>query len=118
MITVGFTRVAEIKRPPRPLDSILLPGSMPPLSGGWWGFRRDLEDDISVTPQYYVLVCVSSYVWWYSLPRVAMASTTMAACRVCEDPLALQVDAEDDESDEPRSVPNDLTLPCGCHFHW
>ncbi|KAK3295049.1 uncharacterized protein B0H64DRAFT_200988 [Chaetomium fimeti] len=43
-------------------------------------------------------------------------------CRSCHDPLTLTLDAEDsgveeDAADE-QTVPDDLLLPCGCHFHW
>ncbi|RYP18110.1 hypothetical protein DL765_004122 [Monosporascus sp. GIB2] len=40
----------------------------------------------------------------------------MTTCRACEDPLTLQV--EDEETEQLQSVPDDLQLPCGCHFHW
>ncbi|KAH9892230.1 hypothetical protein F4778DRAFT_749827 [Xylariomycetidae sp. FL2044] len=39
-----------------------------------------------------------------------------AACKVCEEPLMLEVD--DDEEGNSQSVPDDLELQCGCHFHW
>lgn len=39
----------------------------------------------------------------------------MANCKVCDEPLILQVD---DEVGEMHSIPDDLELPCGCHFHW
>lgn len=40
-------------------------------------------------------------------------------CKACHDPLTLTVDPDDsgDEDDE-QTVPDDLLLPCGCHFHW
>ncbi|KAI8960980.1 hypothetical protein F5Y11DRAFT_328017 [Daldinia sp. FL1419] len=41
----------------------------------------------------------------------------MAACKVCEQPLTLELD-NDDGSDEPQMVPDDLELTCGCHYHW
>ncbi len=41
----------------------------------------------------------------------------MATCEVCRDPLAIEVDAED-SGDEGQTVPDDLELTCGCHFHW
>jgi hypothetical protein len=40
------------------------------------------------------------------------SSSTTPLCKVCTDPLLTP--AEDDEP----SVPDDLTLPCGCHYHW
>ncbi|KAI0383224.1 hypothetical protein F5Y04DRAFT_250876 [Hypomontagnella monticulosa] len=41
----------------------------------------------------------------------------MAACKVCEQPLTLELD-NDDGSDEPQLIPDDLELTCGCHYHW
>ncbi|KAI1104759.1 hypothetical protein F4804DRAFT_177061 [Jackrogersella minutella] len=41
----------------------------------------------------------------------------MAACKVCEQPLTLEVD-DDDGTDEPQFVPDDLEVSCGCHYHW
>ncbi|KAL5585079.1 hypothetical protein FOVSG1_014468 [Fusarium oxysporum f. sp. vasinfectum] len=51
----------------------------------------------------------------------------MALCKVCEETLVLRLDPEEDVDDEAgaagpstsdSSVPDDLELPCGCHFHW
>ncbi|EOO01723.1 putative ring finger-like protein [Phaeoacremonium minimum UCRPA7] len=40
-------------------------------------------------------------------------------CKACENDLILQVhEDEDDPSSETLSFPDDLELPCGCHFHW
>ncbi|KAI1389916.1 uncharacterized protein F4822DRAFT_218168 [Hypoxylon trugodes] len=41
----------------------------------------------------------------------------MAACKICEQPLTLEVDDEDG-TDEKQFIPDDLKLSCGCHFHW
>ncbi|KAF4342720.1 ring finger [Fusarium beomiforme] len=53
----------------------------------------------------------------------------MSLCEACEETLVLRLDPEDID-DEPggfsaagpstsgSSVPDDLELPCGCHFHW
>ncbi|WYZ42040.1 hypothetical protein EsH8_V_000935 [Colletotrichum jinshuiense] len=45
-----------------------------------------------------------------------------AVCKACEDPLVISIepDSEDEgqAGDEPQNVPDDLELPCGCHFHW
>lgn len=38
----------------------------------------------------------------------------MSVCTSCEDPLVLGID----EDDNVTPVPDDLLLPCGCHFHW
>ncbi|KAI0151270.1 hypothetical protein BJ166DRAFT_386676 [Pestalotiopsis sp. NC0098] len=40
----------------------------------------------------------------------------MASCKECEEPLLLEI--EDDESGAVQAFPDDLELPCGCHFHW
>ncbi|KAI1081328.1 hypothetical protein F5B20DRAFT_60870 [Whalleya microplaca] len=40
----------------------------------------------------------------------------MATCKECEEPLVLEV--EDEEGNGTESIPDDLELPCGCHFHW
>jgi hypothetical protein len=51
----------------------------------------------------------------------------MALCKACQETLVLRLDPEEDVDDEAgaagpstsdSSVPDDLELPCGCHFHW
>lgn len=49
----------------------------------------------------------------------------MSGCKACQQPLVLELDPEDfDEAASsavggaPTTVPDDLELPCGCHFHW
>ncbi|KAM5352154.1 hypothetical protein ACJ41O_004877 [Fusarium nematophilum] len=53
----------------------------------------------------------------------------MSLCKTCQEELVLRMEPEDDVDDEagapsagPSSVsttvPDDLELPCGCHFHW
>ena len=39
----------------------------------------------------------------------------MSACKLCKEPLFLNVEEEDVEEEK---VPDDLALSCGCHFHW
>ncbi|KAL2149118.1 hypothetical protein VTH82DRAFT_8466 [Thermothelomyces myriococcoides] len=41
-------------------------------------------------------------------------------CKACQDPLIISLDPDESENGEeqPQSVPDDLLLPCGCHFHW
>lgn len=41
----------------------------------------------------------------------------MATCKSCSDPLTLTLDPEE-SGDEGQTVPDDLLLPCSCHFHW
>ncbi|OHW99743.1 ring finger-like protein [Colletotrichum incanum] len=45
-----------------------------------------------------------------------------AVCRACEDPLVIVLEPESDDEgqtvEDPQNVPDDLELPCGCHFHW
>ncbi|KAK4099986.1 hypothetical protein N658DRAFT_473902 [Parathielavia hyrcaniae] len=38
-------------------------------------------------------------------------------CKSCHDPLTLVLDPEESDSEE-ETVPDDLLLPCGCHYHW
>lgn len=55
----------------------------------------------------------------------------MATCKVCDEPLLVPVDDSEDEGPSagassssaaaaaaPQTVPDDLQLPCGCHYHW
>lgn len=48
----------------------------------------------------------------------------MAICKVCDEPLLVPLDDEEDDgpsgasSSAPQTVPDDLQLPCGCHYHW
>ncbi|KAM7185045.1 hypothetical protein V8F20_011951 [Naviculisporaceae sp. PSN 640] len=39
------------------------------------------------------------------------------SCKACNDPLLLTLEPEE-SGDEETSVPDDLLLPCSCHFHW
>ncbi|TQN72012.1 hypothetical protein CSHISOI_03525 [Colletotrichum shisoi] len=45
-----------------------------------------------------------------------------AVCKACEDPLVIVLEPESDDegytAEDPQNVPDDLELPCGCHFHW
>ncbi|KAF2967614.1 hypothetical protein GQX73_g5924 [Xylaria multiplex] len=45
-----------------------------------------------------------------------MAATSI--CKICEDPLVVEVEDEDSEDAGPQTVPDDLELSCSCHFHW
>ncbi|KAK4126745.1 hypothetical protein N657DRAFT_588387 [Parathielavia appendiculata] len=38
-------------------------------------------------------------------------------CKSCHDPLSLTLDPEESDG-EGETVPDDLLLPCGCHYHW
>lgn len=48
----------------------------------------------------------------------------MTTCKVCDEPLLVPVDDSEDEgpsagaSSALQTVPDDLQLPCGCHYHW
>ncbi len=51
--------------------------------------------------------------------------TLMATCKSCGQALVLELDPDDyDEATSsivggsPTVVPDDLELPCNCHFHW
>ncbi len=40
-------------------------------------------------------------------------------CKSCHDPLTLTLDPEESgDEGEGETVPDDLVLSCGCHFHW
>ncbi|KAI0407725.1 hypothetical protein F4802DRAFT_524895 [Xylaria palmicola] len=39
-------------------------------------------------------------------------------CNICEDTLVVEVEDEDGENAGRQTVPDDLELTCGCHFHW
>lgn len=53
------------------------------------------------------------------------------SCAKCQNPLVLEVDYSDDEdvsmgagsssaaaAQNTQTVPDDVALNCGCHFHW
>ena len=42
----------------------------------------------------------------------------MEICKLCSDPLVVELDSEESEEAEGHTAPDDLVLPCGCHFHW
>lgn len=55
----------------------------------------------------------------------------MATCVSCHDPLIIELEPDDEEDAEmgeasaadehvpaSRTVPDDVHLNCGCHFHW
>ncbi|KLU83672.1 hypothetical protein MAPG_02724 [Magnaporthiopsis poae ATCC 64411] len=42
----------------------------------------------------------------------------MSVCVSCKDPLVLGTDEDEMEDGDNAPVPDDLSLPCGCHFHW
>ncbi|EON63802.1 hypothetical protein W97_03030 [Coniosporium apollinis CBS 100218] len=55
----------------------------------------------------------------------------MATCVACQQPLILEIDGSDDDEDvevgglssaptpsATKTVPDDVGLACGCHFHW
>lgn len=55
----------------------------------------------------------------------------MSGCVVCQKPLEVEVERDDDEEYEggasssgkapaaaPETYPDDVQLSCGCHFHW
>ncbi len=58
------------------------------------------------------------YDTYSALPRhLRCATSAMAICKACQDPLVIEVHAEDSD-DEAETTTDDLELPCGCHFHW
>lgn len=44
----------------------------------------------------------------------------MSLCKICKEPLVLRLDddADNDDTETAETVPDDLELGCGCHFHW
>lgn len=57
--------------------------------------------------------------------------TTMSVCAKCSKPLEVEVDAFDSDDEDiemggsssaaqqpTHTVPDDVLLPCGDHFHW
>lgn len=55
----------------------------------------------------------------------------MAACVACQNPLILELDYSDSDDDDvqmggsssaaanaSKTVPDDVHLNCGCHYHW
>ena len=42
----------------------------------------------------------------------------MFACEICDEPLVLRIDDEEENEAIDNVVPDDLELSCGCHFHW
>ena len=53
----------------------------------------------------------------------------MAQCAACQLPLTIDVEQDDQSDDEQlreassstettQTVPDDVELGCGCHFHW
>jgi len=55
----------------------------------------------------------------------------MSVCVACNKPLEVEIERDDDEeyetgasssgkgpAAEPETVPDDVQLNCGCHFHW
>ena len=45
----------------------------------------------------------------------------MSSCTACNDPLQITIDASTDDPHQqqhPSTIPDDLELPCTCHFHW
>ena len=46
-------------------------------------------------------------------------------CASCYDPLVIEIDPDSDSetqaagsSSTPESIPDDVELGCGCHYHW
>ena len=69
----------------------------------------------------------SSSFWPIVVSPVKTQTTDMTTCAKCSGPLEIEVglsDESDVETDGPsqdhatETVPDDVHLPCGCHFHW
>lgn len=59
------------------------------------------------------------------------SNSTMSACVACQKPLEVELELDSDSEDvqmssssgkapaaAPETVPDDVHLNCGCHFHW
>ncbi|KAM3507659.1 hypothetical protein MY11210_007056 [Beauveria gryllotalpidicola] len=44
----------------------------------------------------------------------------MASCKACDEPLVLHVAASEDDGEDAGTIdiPDDVRLPCRCHYHW
>lgn len=53
----------------------------------------------------------------------------MTTCVTCDNPLVVEIEPDDDDEDvgmggssanatSKKTVPDDVHLSCGCHFHW
>lgn len=44
----------------------------------------------------------------------------MSVCATCRNPLTLAIDDDDEDGSAAsgRTVPDDVELNCGCHYHW
>ena len=55
----------------------------------------------------------------------------MSVCKACDQPLVIELEHDEDEQQQaggsssaaasntqPDTVPDDVELSCGCHFHW
>ena len=48
-------------------------------------------------------------------------TANMSVCATCQIPLTLAVNDDDNEDGTEisgRTVPDDVELSCGCHYHW
>jgi hypothetical protein len=63
--------------------------------------------------------------------EVSYYISTMSVCVSCNKPLEVEIDNEEEDdyeqagsssgkgpAPEPETVPDDVQLTCGCHFHW
>lgn len=66
------------------------------------------------------------YIYLYKI-----SNNSDMSCAHCQQPLTLEVDYSDDEDEnvsmgaasssapaQPKTIPDDVALSCGCHFHW
>jgi hypothetical protein len=51
--------------------------------------------------------------------RFRHSNMSTEVCANCKEPLLLEVEPDSDYEDDCAStVPDDVELNCGCHFHW
>jgi hypothetical protein len=65
------------------------------------------------------------------IPHYSKIYPTMSVCVACNKPLEIEIEADEEEDYDtsasssgkapaaaPETVPDDVFLQCGCHFHW
>jgi len=67
----------------------------------------------------------------WRLVNTTTVAAIMPVCVACQKPLEVEVELEEEDEDaqmgassskapaaQPETVPDDVHLNCGCHFHW
>lgn len=91
------------------------PENFTSLAKLWYTSKADLN---------FRILCLSLLSEGLKLPALASPFDAMAdLCYTCNEPLVVEIDPDSDVDDgksptSPESVPDDVELKCGCHFHW